>query len=91
MQNFQWRNEKLDALRKREAAVRAAIAEEKVRQQKRDEKEVARLNLIVGEAMVRCSEGSPEFKAIVVRALEGAELGSSEKLFLVRKGWLSGR
>jgi hypothetical protein len=52
MQNRNMVNDKLDALRKREAALRAAISEEKVRQQKRAEKDHARLASIVGECLL---------------------------------------
>jgi hypothetical protein len=79
---------RLESLLKKQAALKSAIEVEKVREQRRNDKEVTRLHLIVGEALVRDSEDSPEFKSMLVRVLEGANLGSSERAFLARKGWL---
>lgn len=79
---------RLESLLKKQSALRGAIEVERVREQRRNDKEAVRLHLIVGEALVRDSEDSPEFKSMLVRVLEGANLGSSERAFLVRKGWL---
>jgi hypothetical protein len=79
---------RLDALLKKQAALKGAIEIEKVREQRRYDREATRLHLIVGEALVRDSEDSPEFKSMLVRVLEGTNLGSSERAFLARKGWL---
>jgi hypothetical protein len=81
-------NLRLEVLLKRQAALKSAIDVETVREQKRRDKENTRLHLIVGEALVRDSEGSPEFKSMLIRVLEGADLGDSERAFLARKGWL---
>jgi hypothetical protein len=79
---------RLESLLKKQAALKSEIEVEKVREQKRYDREASRLHLIVGEALVRDSEDSPEFKSMLVRVLEGANLGSSERAFLARKGWL---
>jgi hypothetical protein len=81
-------NSKLDALLKREESLKSAIAAEKVRQQKRREKENARLYAIVGEICVRDGEESPEYKAMLIRVMQAAEIPSADRSFLVRKGWL---
>ena len=58
-------NDRLEALRKKEIAVRAAIAAEKVRQQKRKEKNDVRVFGIVGEALTRYAEQSPDFRLML--------------------------
>ncbi len=80
---------KLEALRKREAALREAIAAEKVRQQKRSEKEEARLHSIVGQALVQNARQHPDFELMLKSILKSAAtLGESEKKLLQAKGWL---
>jgi hypothetical protein len=81
-------NEKLEALRKREAALRAAIATEKVRQQKRHEKENARLFSIVGAALLQNAEQSSDFRLMLKQILQSADLRDTDRSFLVGKGWL---
>jgi alpha-D-ribose 1-methylphosphonate 5-triphosphate synthase subunit PhnG len=83
---------KLDALRKREAALKAAIAEEQVRQQKRREKDRARLAAIVGEALLEEAARLPDFEALLKQTLRSAEsLRRDERArqFLAGMGWLS--
>jgi len=82
-------NDRLEALRTREATIKAAIAQEKVRQQKRDEKDEARLHSIVGEALVRNAKQHPDFELMLKGILKSATtLGESEKKLLRSKGWL---
>jgi len=80
--------DKLEALRKREAAVKAAIAAEKVRQQKRKEKNDARVFAVVGEALTRYAEQSPEFRLMLTQVLQSAELRDADRVFLAGNGWL---
>lgn len=81
-------NPRLNVLRKREAALRSAIAAEKVKQQKRDEREATRLGLIVGSALVSEGQESPEFRDMLIRILRGSDMNESDKGFLQKKGWL---
>jgi hypothetical protein len=81
-------NAKLDALRKREAALRAAIANEKVRQQKRLEKDDARLFSIVGAALVQNAAHSSDFRLMLKQVLQAAEMRDTDRAFLTSKGWL---
>jgi hypothetical protein len=80
---------KLEALLKREASLRTAISAEKVRQQKRKEKEQARMFSILGEALTRHAERVPDFRRRLIEALQSAELRDSDHIFLVSRGWLS--
>ncbi len=79
---------RLEALRQREAALRAAIAAEKVRQQKRKEKADARVFAIVGEALTRYAERSPDFRLMLGQVLQSAELRDTDRAFLAANGWL---
>ncbi|MBB6146857.1 hypothetical protein HNQ77_004838 [Silvibacterium bohemicum] len=81
-------NAKLEALRRREAALKAAIAEEKVRQQKRNAKDDARMFLVVGEALTRHAAKSPDFRLMLKQVLQSAELRDTDRTFLTGKGWL---
>lgn len=81
-------NEKLEALRKREVALRAAIATEKVRQQKRQEKENARLCSIVGAALIENADQSADFRLMLKQVLQAADLRDTDRAFLTGKGWL---
>jgi hypothetical protein len=53
-------NEKLEALRRREQSLKAAIAAEKIRIEQRREKEKARLARIIGECVLAELEANPE-------------------------------
>jgi|HubBroStandDraft_2_1064218.scaffolds.fasta_scaffold1202265_1 hypothetical protein len=88
MDNGQCINGKLEALRIREAALRAAIATEKVRQQRKKDKEDARLFSIVGEALVRNAAQSPDFQMMLKQVLHSANLRDTDRAFLAGKGWL---
>ena len=79
---------RIDALRKREAALKAAIAAERVRQQKRREKDDARVFAVVGEALARYAEGSPDFRLMLKQVLQSADLRDTDRAFLAGKGWL---
>ncbi len=79
---------RIDLLRQREAALKAAIATEKVRQQKRREKEAAREAAVIGEALTGHARQSPDFRLMLKQVLGTAELRESDRAFLAQKGWL---
>jgi len=81
-------NTRIDALRRREAALKAAIAAEKVRQQKRKEKDDARVFAVVGEALTRYAEQSPDFRLMLKQVLQSADLRDTDRAFLAGKGWV---
>jgi hypothetical protein len=81
-------NPKIEALLQKIAESRSALAEERVRDQKKAERELSRLNLIVGGVMIRESEDSPEFRDMLIRILRGSDVTESEKAFLAKKDWL---
>lgn len=79
---------KIEKLRKREAALRAAIAEEKVRQLKAKERLEAREFAVVGEALVRYAGQSPEFRTMLQQVLPSAVTDEKAQRFLHERGWL---
>jgi hypothetical protein len=81
-------NTRIAALLKREAALKAAIAEEKVRQQKANARIEAREFACVGEALVRYAGQSPEFKTMLRQVLPMAVTDEKARQFLTARGWL---
>lgn len=81
-------NERIEQLRKREAALKTAIAAERIKQQKRDEKDKARLAQIVGAVLVERGNSSPEFRAMIAEILDGAVTDVPTRKLLVGRGWL---
>jgi hypothetical protein len=80
---------KLEALRKREAEIRAKIAEEETKRRKREEKDETRLKLLVGSAVLADVEKTPETKAAVVAVIDRGIGNPKDREFLKAKGWLS--
>jgi hypothetical protein len=88
MGNGQGINSKLEALRKREAALKAAIVAEQVRQQKRNEKDNARLFAMIGEALVIYGNQSTDFKTMLRQVLASAITDERSRQFLKDRGWI---
>lgn len=82
-------NGKIEALRKREAAIKAALAAEQVKQQKRRERENARLASIIGAALIENAVKNPNsFGAMVKQVLQASSLREADRSFLNAKGWV---
>jgi HD superfamily phosphodiesterase len=81
-------NGKLETLRRREQALKAAIAEEKVRQQKLRAKGDARLFSVLGEALAHYAAQSPDFRLMLKQVLQSAELRETDRAFLAGRGWV---
>ena len=77
-------NGRLDALKKREADIRARIAQEKVRQQKLEEKEQQRLEQIVGRAAVAYARSDGKFAELLKPALQSITVDGEKKLLRER-------
>lgn len=81
-------NGKIEALRKREAAIKAALAAEQVKQQKRRERENARLASIIGAVLIENAAKNPDTLGLMVKqVLQASELRESDRAFLQTKGW----
>lgn len=78
---------KLDALRQREIELRAKIADEVKREQRRQWRNFDRLRTIVGGALVRVAEQNPDFKRMLVQSINAADLSPAERTFLKGQGW----
>jgi hypothetical protein len=81
-------NGRLDVLKKREADIRAKIAQERVRQQKREEKQQERLRFILGSAALAHASRHPEFAAELRKILQAATLTDGEAKLLRETRWL---
>ena len=81
-------NGKLDALLKRELALKAAIAAEKVKRQRHKEKDRARLVEIVGAALLDEAARVPDFELMLKQTLRTAVTDERAHEFLKGQGWL---
>jgi hypothetical protein len=81
---------RIDALRKREAALRAAIAMEKVRQQKKDHKDDCRVQGIIGEVLVRHAAQHSDLE-LMIKSILGSDksLTDTQIRLLQERGWRS--
>lgn len=82
-------NDKIEAIRKRQAALREQMARELVRRQKKNERDEARLHAIIGEALVANASKHPDFELMLKSILKAVTTFSdSDVKLLRRKGWL---
>ena len=81
-------NDKIEALRKREADIRAKIAAEETKRRKREEKELSRVKLLVGGAFLADIEKNSDTRAGVVAVLDRAITNEKDRAFLKAQGWL---
>ena len=83
-------NGKLDGLRKRAEQLDSLIAQEKLRLQKRAQKERRRLVEIVGTALVdqASSASASDLRLTIMTILDGAVTDSASRRFLQEKEWL---
>ncbi len=82
------RNEtRLDALRKREASLKAAIAEEQRRHLRRTERLHARLVNLLGSTVIAHAARDPNFKLMLQQVLRSAELDARSRQFLSTMDW----
>ncbi len=77
---------KLDALRKREAALKAAIAAEQVKQQKRKEKVQGRLASVLGACMLADLKANPQLGHLIEESLK-RNCNPRDAEFLKAIGW----
>ena len=81
-------NERIESLKKREAEIRAKLAEERLKQQKREWREYKRLKDIVGGALLAKSAEDAEVEEMVKRIVKAAPITSEgDKRLLRSRGW----
>ena len=81
-------NERLEALRKREASLRSSIHAEVQREQKRKARQQARLIGIVGQALLREAEESTALRGVIRETLDATVLDESSRRLLSNLGWI---
>ena len=81
-------NGKLEALRKREAEIKARIAEAEAVEKAKARKEDTRVKVLIGSAFVADTAKNPDTRAGVVTVLERAIVAPKDRAFLKEKGWL---
>jgi len=81
-------DDKLAALRKREAELKARIAQEEAKAKAQARKDDTRLKVLIGAAFVSDIDRNPETRAGVVAVLERAIVAPKDRAFLKSKGWL---
>jgi hypothetical protein len=81
-------NQRLDALRKREASVRSSIHAELERERKRKARLQARLVSIVGEALLREAEESTALRGVMRETLDATVTDESSRRLLSNLGWI---
>jgi aminoglycoside phosphotransferase (APT) family kinase protein len=79
---------KLDALRKKQDAIKAKIAKLEAREKAAAQKEDTRLKLIVGAAILANVTHHPETRAGVVAVLDNAVAARRDRAFLKVRHWL---
>ncbi len=81
-------NDKIEALRKREAEIRAKIAEEETKRRKREEKDQTRVKQLIGGAVLADAEKNPDAKAGILAVVDRVTVNPKDRSFLKSKGWL---
>jgi hypothetical protein len=82
------RSDRIEILRRREAALKSAIAAEQVKQQQIKARLDAREFATVGEALVKYAGQSPDFKLMLKQVLAAAVTDETALKFLAGRGWL---
>lgn len=82
------RPDKLAVLRRRERALHASIADLLKKQQKRDERDYARLIDIAGAASIKYAEGNSDYNLMLRGILKTGVTDPRDTKFLHRMGWL---
>ncbi len=79
---------RLEALKAREARLREALARERVRQQKRRERNQARLVELIGTALLEEAQRVPDFALMLKQTLAKTVSDSRQRQFLEEMGVL---
>jgi hypothetical protein len=81
-------NGKLEALRKREAEIKAQIGKIEALEKGKKRKEENRVKVLVGAGIIADTVKNPETRAGVVSVLDRAITAPNDRAFLKSKGWL---
>ena len=78
---------KLDVLLKRAGQLEALIAAEKLKQQKREQRETEKLERLLGGAVRKTGAGSADFRLMIAQTALSGMTDEKERSFLREKGW----
>jgi hypothetical protein len=81
-------NERIETLRQRERDIRAALASEQMKLAKRQKRETARLESIVGSILLKAAGSSSGLTTLLKQTLENGCTSESERNFLKAHRWL---
>ena len=82
-------NSRIEALRKREAEIKAKIAAHEAKEKAKAEKQRTRVKTLIGEAVFAEADKAPELRGLVVAALERKITTPQDREFLKSQGWWS--
>lgn len=81
---------KLEMLKERKAKIEQQIAALKARETAQDRKDLTRLKVLIGAAMLADIKINPDLASLVDRVLQRAITEKRDIEFLQSKGWLKG-
>ena len=81
-------NDRIQLLLKQGLAVKARLAAERVKLQQRREKERARLEAIIGKALLDQAALTPDSDLMLRQILKTADIDERSRKFLTEMGWL---
>jgi len=81
-------SERIQFLRKRELAIKATLAAERVKLQQRREKERARLEAIIGKVLLDHAARTSDSDLMLRQILKTADIEERSQKFLTEMGWL---
>ena len=82
------KTDRIELLKKREAATRAALAAERMKLVKREKREIEKLESLIGEAVVKAAALSPEFKLMITQTALCNVTDDKARRFLAGHQWL---
>jgi hypothetical protein len=78
---------RIDFLKQREREIREALAAEQMKLAKRRQRDTERLERILGAAVLRTAELSPEFKLMIAQTAL-CNVDDKARRMLIENGWL---
>lgn len=80
--------DRMEFLRQKERDIRAALAQEQMKLAKRQKRETARLESIIGSVLLKAAAVSPGLATMLRQTLENGCTSESDRNFLKVHGWL---
>lgn len=80
-------NSRLDQLRAREKQIREALAAEQTKLAKRQKRDAAKEEALIGAAVVRAAAQSSQFRRAVMQVALAQITEEKQRTFLAARGW----